>query len=161
MGQELYLPPSVRGWLGGDHWITPEYLLMRSLCAGYMTASLTPQHRVNTKTSMTGGSPSETADQYFCRVAEVGRLESPSMQVICAKAGAPVETDAALVRWALEAWLPSTAGRWSATEATRFLVDQREAAQIQEGAILTDPRGEDLLRRLANFIVTLPEAHLW
>ena len=161
MGQELYLPPSVRGWLGGDYWITPEYLLMRSLCAGYMTGSLTPQYRRSTKTSMAENSPTETADQYFCRVAEVGRLESPSLQVICANAGAPVETDAALVLWALEAWLPSSAGRWSTTEATSFLVDQREAAQIQEGAILTDPRGEDLLRRFAYFIVTLPEAHLW
>jgi len=161
MGQELYLPPSVRGWLGGDHWITPEYLLMRSLCAGYMTASLTPQQSVKTKNSMTGGSTSETADEYFCRVAEVGRLESPSMQVICASAGAPVETDAALALWALETWLPSSAGQWSATEATNYLIDQREAAEIQEGAILTDPRGEELLRRFANFVVTLPEAHLW
>lgn len=30
MGQELFDPPSVRGWLGGEHWISTQTLLVRA-----------------------------------------------------------------------------------------------------------------------------------
>jgi len=38
MGQDLYAPPTVKGWPGGTHWINPATLIARSNLATAMTA---------------------------------------------------------------------------------------------------------------------------
>ena len=164
MGQELYVPPSVRGWMGGDDWVTPENLLMRSLCAGHMTGcleSLKPERRSSMMMSANNPAAVESASAYFSRRSEAARLTPPDTGALCMASGAPAKTDEEFCAWALSAWLPCRASSWSSTQALAALTRMRTEAGVPQGDLLVDPRAEDPLRRFAYYVLTLPEAHLW
>jgi len=42
MGQELFVPPNVKGWEGGRAWISTNSLLTRSSFTGYLVAGVSP-----------------------------------------------------------------------------------------------------------------------
>jgi uncharacterized protein (DUF1800 family) len=203
LGQRLFDPPNVKGWEGGEAWITTSSLLARGNMAGMllgvvhmedvlkdddlvpesdpsmMDSSMTEpattdaatdarkerrakdesrEKRLNAEAKL--GKP-EIGGELSALKRMTGEFYYPRINLSARLARLNVASDAQIVDRLADELLPVALSSESRAALLEFLGSERKALAIADGKLL-DTRGksEDVLRRLAHLILSLPEAQL-
>lgn len=179
LGQAFYWPPSVKGWPEGLDWITNDALNRRGNVLGALLGLL--EAAPDDAASVADGAQPDPASERMRasdgadEVARLG-LSSDLGALVRTHARAPwapsavwlerlarsgARADDEVIAWLLEEWLPGPPARSSREIAVRWLASERSARGLEAGAWLDEARVRDeLLRKLAHLVLSLPEAHL-
>ncbi|MCK6448420.1 MAG: DUF1800 domain-containing protein [Planctomycetes bacterium] len=164
LGQCFYDPPTVKGWDGGEAWITNATLLGRGNVAGVLVGAF---EGVEPASDM--ALPMD--DDLTVRVREltIAQLEKlahvgdwqPALDLAGSLARAGARTDDAAIDWMLSTWLSiEPPAETRAVLAQNLALARRETplgdAPLADGG----PEAEKVLRRLAHVVFSLPEAQL-
>jgi uncharacterized protein (DUF1800 family) len=187
LGQRLFDPPTVKGWEGGEAWITTSTLLGRGNMAGMLIGVVKLDDvlredplEIEPEEGMMGGdmmggdsmeaeSPSKkgskrkvdlgqemsglkrfTSEMYFPRINLTARMQR-----------AKVARDTQIVDLLADELLPVPLTEASRAALLTFLRAERSTLSLEDGKLLTaGVKGEEVLRRLAHLILSLPEAQL-
>lgn len=168
LGQRLFWPPSVKGWEGGMSWITTSTLMNRSNVTGAMLGlvdmrSLVFDEEFERDDAMDGMSKRDRASRtnglnHIRTIQETGWVPELDVRGLVAASGA--QSDAEIARVLLVRILAVPVEDAMVAEPAAWLAREREARGIQPGAILESEHAEDLLRRFAHLVLSLPEAQL-
>lgn len=171
LGQRLFWPPSVKGWEGGLAWITTSTLMNRSNVTGAMLGLVDMRSLVfdeeferDDPMAMQGGpSKRDRASRtnglnHIRTIQETGWVPEVDVRGLVAASGA--RTDAEIARALLTRILAVPVEDAMVTEPAAWLAREREARGIAAGGILESDQAEDLLRRFAHLVLSLPEAQL-
>jgi uncharacterized protein (DUF1800 family) len=120
LGQDLFAPPTVKGWDGGEAWINTTTLLLRYNFAGDLIEGHLTAASPAAPTRMSGGRPRPQKPPKPTR--PLNRLYGPDIA-----ADAPRLVDALAGRL-LQAWLEPTARQWLIAQADTLRVSERPAA---------------------------------
>ena len=188
LGQRLFDPPNVKGWEGGEAWITTSSLLARGNMAGMLLGVVHLEDVLKDENvALDGNGPSESEveggaiDDELAKRSKTDKKKAkpdlgPEMGALQRLTGEfyfpRINLSARLSRWGVakdaeivaalaDELLPVPLSAESRVALLEFLATERTALSIREGKLL-DARGksEDLLRRLAHLILSLPEAQL-
>jgi len=147
LGQRLLDPPNVRGWEGGEAWVTTGTLMMRSNLVGSYLGL------VDTKEELSDRDRAMRA----LRRANWG----PNLNFTAHLDRAGIRHDAEVVEFMLETLLAIPPSDESRAVSKNFLESVRAEAALADGELLTAGEDSELwLRRLAHIILSLPEANL-
>lgn len=187
LGQRLFDPPSVKGWEGGETWITTSTLLSRGNMAGMLIGvvklddviredplEIEPEEGMMGGDMMGGDSMESgnagkkgskrkvdlgaemsglkrfTSEMYFPRINLTARMQR-----------AKVSRDVQLVDTLADELLPVPLTEPSRIALLTFLRAERSTLSLEDGKLLTaGVKSEEILRRLAHLILSLPEAQL-
>jgi uncharacterized protein (DUF1800 family) len=159
LGEGLYQPPSVKGWEGGETWMTNALLMQRGNFAGILLGTL-PE--------VTAEAGAEMALEDRARGALVGSLgelaklsqweRKLDLHGRLASRG-PLD-DAELVRAALEDWLAIEPTEHVQQALLEHLRRERERLELGARPVLECDQAEAILRRMAHLVFSLPEAQL-
>ena len=186
LGQRLFHPPNVKGWDGGESWITTSTLMQRGNVAGLMlgVVEFDDVLRVETELMLAADDAAMMADDELMASGDGDEMSSfePAKPKLD---GAMRDLDGLLSRWRPRLNLSARVDRLGLeTDAeigdaliadllavepaadTRaalleFLTREREALGLAEGELRAgSSNAEDLLRRFAHQILCQPEAQL-
>ncbi len=215
LGQELFDPPSVKGWDEGEAWIHTGSLLGRGNTMGLMLGTIhledtflplgeevdplaergparKPEPRGSREASMEddmqdsmedsmgdsmgetmedGDSMQSTSEAMATRtkipkefaelVRALGKSYRPSLNLSHRLNRAKIATDLQVVEVMLDSLLAITPPADTHQRVLTYFTGERVAAGLTEDAFLSQPEvAEDILRRLAHLILSLPEAQL-
>ena len=176
LGEQLFEPPSVKGWEGGESWITTSTLLARSNLVGALLGVVRPEDLASARSEdawddevrMDGESMLEMA-RAPKRRDELARLlrivdgagYAPALNLSERVRRGKARTDREIVDLLCDGLLAIDAP----VETRRMLVvvlrGAREELGAKEGRLhKAGPQAEHTLRRLAHVILSLPEAQL-
>lgn len=203
LGERLFEPPSVKGWDGGQTWITTSTLMQRGNMAGMllgvvkledvlrpevldeepepgeMTGEMTGEmsgdemggddgesrRAPRAKPDAKGAKKKSAAPALKGEYGQMGRILAdayiPAIHLSARLERAHATNDGAAVDALADELLAIALTPESRLELVRFLASEREALGIDEAKLCQSGRdGEQLLRRLAHLILSLPEAQL-
>ena len=182
LGQKLFDPPNVKGWEGGFAWISTSTLMQRGNLAGMMLGvidmsdlrsdeELDEMMESMDEASMDdemqmddAATPPQRARNEMAVIARaMSRFEyRPRLNLRARLTQADADTDVKVVDLMLHELLAIEVPAESAGPLVTWFQAEREAMEIPEKAVLRGRRRgvEDLLRRLAHKILSLPEAQL-
>ncbi len=189
LGERLFFPPSVKGWDGGETWITTSSLLARGNLAGMLTGSIgiaellgadleadsmeaesvdgnEAPRRPRARRAPRLGNPElrELAgrDQGLRELGRMGRSGwNPKLDLAQRLDAAKATTDAAAIEVLMEDLLAIPPPAETRAELIGFLAEQRAEFSVPEDRLASwGADGEQLLRRMAHRILSLPEAQL-
>ncbi len=157
LGQSLLDPPNVKGWEGGDAWITTATFLQRGNIAGYLVEGIDPR-RIREDFAGAGGRPADPkAAKGALRGMGVqgrgGRWE-PSVRIADIVAAAALPGGAPPTR---EAVVDRLCDHFLAVPVTDEARESLTAFLGDEDGVEKD---EARLKRLVHLILSLPEAQL-
>ena len=140
MGQELYQPPDVRGWPGGETWITAATLFERyNTASSLVEGALVPPY----------GAPKKNSGEFKPLPARF-RPRSNAVPVRKIFASLPTQVSAnQLVAAAVDQFLQ----RPLHAEKLKVLVDELGSAPIK----LDDPESEKRVRQMLALLLSTPE----
>jgi uncharacterized protein (DUF1800 family) len=151
LGQRLFEPPNVKGWEGGEAWIRTSTLIGRGNMAGVLMGVVSPTEVIQ----------EERFDGQSLMDDERVTAYRPKIDMRARVGSMAVGTDAALVDALADQLLPVPLTAESRAGLVAFLVAERQRLGVAEGKLLdAGEKTEDLLRRLAHLILSLPEAQL-
>jgi hypothetical protein len=178
LGQCFYAPPNVKGWSEGLAWITSDSLLLRGNCVGILLGvlddpmvhglaasdgdAMNADDTGSSDRSMSASGPDRAAAilPRLRRLADPGKWDS-HLDLVGQLESAQAATDVQIVDWALEEWLAIAPPEETRAVVLAYLRAEREAAGIEEGALVEYGQANELvLRRLAHTVFSLPEAQL-
>ncbi len=188
LGQTLFQPPNVKGWEGGEAWITTASLLGRGNVAGMMLGVLKSPKRAKARRARGGdemgdlemdtdmeGEMSGEMDDYEADnggrrllpsgqrnlFTALGARYTPKLHLTWRLKRGEVVGDREIVNRLLEAVLAIEAPQETREALVAHLAEEREAARLRADVFLEYPRiSEPILRRLMHLILSLPEAQL-
>ena len=173
LGQRLFWPPSVKGWEPDMAWITTATMMYRSNMAGILLGLVSvdglirdaefEQPRMDAEMPMMGALK-KSRNNGLNQLAYIQHTGwQPQVSLVEQAHKAMAVGDARIAAWmagellSIEVSLDS--GVRNAIAA--FVAREREAAGITEQAqLLGHAQAEDVLRRTAHFVLSLPEAQL-
>ncbi len=167
LGQRIFFPPSVKGWEGGIAWITTDSIMQRSNMVGVMLGLVSADDLSDTKNPMLDAKPRAEDNQIRTSGIEMVRYIQASgwkpELSLCDRVARrfPRANDADLVRGLLGELVitPPSASTVSALES--WFRAEREKIHVSAGELGTrTSANEELLRRLAHLMLSLPEAQL-
>jgi uncharacterized protein (DUF1800 family) len=150
LGQRLFEPPNVKGWEEGQAWIRTSTMLGRGNLAGVLMGTVPPtsviiEERFDGQSLM----DDEKVTGYVSKIALQARV-----------AAAQPPTDAAIVTELTDELLPVSLSEASRAALLAYLAHERGKLGLADGKLLDAEACEDVLRRLAHLILSLPEAQL-
>jgi hypothetical protein len=179
LGQKLFDPPNVKGWEGGFAWISTATLMQRGNLAGMLLgvvdqSDLRNDDELEEMMAELGEDAMdmdmESAAPARRNQGDVGTLARamsrfeyrPRLNLRVRMQRASADTDAKVVAAMLDDLLAIEVPDETAPPLVDWFTAEREALGVPEDALL---RGrtqgvEDLLRRLAHKVLSLPEAQL-
>lgn len=187
LGQALFRPPSVKGWDGGETWITTSSLMQRGNLAGVLLGEVTiddfltydPLEDQELESLMGDGMGEDMEAEAgeasardrrgpkrnLGRLRELSRFRnqtwSSRINLTARMQRADARSDGKIARTMLDDLLAIAAPPETRREVTAVLREEREAAGIKKGKLVSNPAlSEPILRRLAHLILSLPEAQL-
>jgi hypothetical protein len=183
LGQRLFDPPNVKGWEGDEAWITTSSLLARGNMAGMLLGVVHFEDVLKEDGfdlddepamdgGMMGGMSSDAKppkkDAKVDLGPDLGALKRltgefyfPRINLSARLARLGTASDAQIVDVLAGELLPVELSPESRSALLEFLAVERKAAAIADGKLLQNPaKGEDVLRRLAHLILSLPEGQL-
>jgi uncharacterized protein (DUF1800 family) len=199
LGQRLFDPPNVKGWEGGESWITTSSLLARGNMAGMLLGvvqledvladepleldepEMEPMSGEMSGSSGASSRPARKADaprkadgkandkrakpdlgpEMSAMRRLVGEFYYPRIHLSARVARLGASTDAAIVDALADELLPSSLSAESRGALLDFLVLERAALKVPDGKLLdAGGQAEQVLRRLAHLILSLPEAQV-
>lgn len=183
LGQRLFWPPSVKGWEGGMSWITTSTLMNRSNVTGAMLGLVDvrslvfdeefdrdepmvamgedasgPGSRDAMRTSKRDRPSRTNGLNHIRTIQELGW--KPDADVRALVAATPARSDAEIARVLMTRILAVPVEDAMVVEPTAWLAREREQRGIAAGHLLESDQAEDLLRRFAHLVLSLPEAQL-
>ncbi|MCE9594072.1 MAG: DUF1800 domain-containing protein [Planctomycetes bacterium] len=187
LGQRLLEPPSVKGWDGGQAWITTSTLMQRGNMAGMLLGvvkledvlkpevlddepeapesdgSMEPAMEPEADAARKKGDRKRPGMKgefgQMGRMLDDGYSPAINLTVRCARLG--VKSDGAIVDALADELLAVPLTSASRATLVEFLGSQRASLGIDDDALLgAREHSEPLLRRLAHLILSLPEAQL-
>ena len=157
-GQQLYNPPSVKGWEEGEAWITSSSLTVRGNCVGLLLGHL----QAFLPEGPRDGDLSEEATQRLDRLTRAlraRRFEQPRLdEVLRGVLGADAD-DGPIVHWVAENCLARAPSAATLETLGAELAWCREYYRV-EGALLSSPSANEVLCHLAYILLRLPIAQL-
>jgi len=184
LGQRLFYPPNVKGWDGGEAWITTSSLMQRGNLAGVLLGEVTiddfldydplQDEELDLYMGEAMDAEGEEADSNVVdddprrnlgRLRELRRFRnqtwSSRINFTARMARLDVESDGKIARAMLADLLAIEAPRDTRRAMTALLTREREEAGIKKGKLLSNPGDcEPILRRFAHVVLSLPEAQL-
>jgi len=170
LGQRLFWPPSVKGWEGGMSWITTSTLMNRSNVTGAMLGlvdmgSLVFDEEFEEGGAMTmDGRPKRDRASRTNGLNQIRTIQERGFQAEIGLKGlveaAGARSDVEIARYLLDRALAVPVEDAMVKEPAAWLTREREARGIAAGRILESEHAEDLLRRFAHLVLSLPEAQL-
>ena len=189
LGQRLFDPPSVKGWEGGEAWITTSTLLGRGNMAGMLIGVVKLEDvlredplEVEPEDSMMGGdmmggdamsgADAKDAKKAGKRKVDLGpemtglqrmtnEMYFPRINLTARMQRAKVAGDMQIVDTLADELLPVPLSEPSRAALLAFLRAERSVLSLEDGRLLTaGVKCEEILRRLAHLILSLPEAQL-
>jgi hypothetical protein len=156
LGEGFYLPPTVKGWDGGEAWITNDRLMQRGNCAGVLLGALAPS-------SMSGGELEVRASgEAVIRLGRIAQITTwkrgLNMRGMVHKSNAT--TDSEIVDAVLRRLLAVEPPAHLRAQMLAHLERERVAAELGHTPLLETSDVEMVLRRLSHLILSLPEAQL-
>ncbi len=169
LGERLFDPPNVKGWEGGEAWITTASLIGRSNQVGALLGVVEARdvlgrgaRRVDPDADSDTPQDGDGAREPGSRNS--GRLAAGTSRFLdlSGRVGASgLARDEAIVDLLLSELLAVPPSPEIRSEALAFLATARGESPKREGRRLVGREGvEPVLRRLAHFILSLPDAHL-
>jgi len=195
LGQRLFDPPSVKGWDGGEAWITTSTLLGRGNMAGMLIGvvniedvlrddpieiepddgAMKDGDTMGGDAMTAGGSRADdkkggkgAAKRRIDLGPEMGGLQRftnefyfPRINLTARMQRASAARDTQIVDQLGSELLPVPLSEASRAALLEFLRIERSGLALEDGKLLTaGVKAEDVLRRLAHLILSLPEAQL-
>ena len=189
LGQRLFDPPNVKGWEGDEAWITTSSLLARGNMAGMLLGvvhfedvlkddgfALDDDESIGggEMGEMSGAMAGEEAKKPAKKEAKVDlgpelgalkRLTSefyyPRLNLTARASRLGANSDERIVDVLADELLPVALSAESRAALLEFLGAERTKLALDDGKLLQTPaKAEELLRRLAHLILSLPEAQL-
>jgi hypothetical protein len=158
-GQQIYAPPSVKGWDEGRSWITSSSMVIRGNCIGLLLGLLHEHLRGNAKQMEAEPSAeSQRVRELVLELRAVGFKAPELIAGVCDALGEDA-TDEELTGWLLEAWLAREPSASTRTGLLEELAWCRDHFQIK-GPLLASPQGNRVLCQLAYTLLRLPIAQL-
>lgn len=165
LGQCFYDPPTVKGWDGGEAWITNATLLGRGNVAGVLVGAF------EDVPMLVESSMAMEDDDLSSRVREltIAQLEKlahvgdwqPQLDLAAELARAGATSDDAAIDHLLSAWLSiEPPAQTRAVLAESLALARRETALADAPLAGGGPEVERVLGRLALVVFSLPEAQL-
>lgn len=157
-GQQIYGPPSVKGWDEGRAWITSSSIATRANCVGLLLGLLQP--RMARQEGMDDASLSDAE-----RIRDVAqklrahRFGLHELQGLVAEALGDDATDEQLVAWIADAWLARRPTAHTIATLRLELAWCREHHEV-EGPLLQSASADLVLCYLAHTLLRLPIAQL-
>lgn len=166
LGQRLFWPPSVKGWEEGMAWITTASLMARSNMIAVMLGLIDVQTLMHDAEFAGGmemdGEEKASRTNGFNQLRYIQRTGwEPDLSLVERARAAGRKSDAQLVAWLVDELyaIPTTVDMH--VKPLEFLRAERERLVIEEGAVLEAGKdGELLLRELAHFLLSMPEAQM-
>jgi uncharacterized protein (DUF1800 family) len=203
LGQRLFDPPNVKGWEGGEAWITTSSLLARGNMAGMLLGVVHMEDVLKdddltaesdpTMMDSSSGDPAmtdptkegakerrakdESREKRLKAEAKLGKPEIggelsalkrltgefyyPRLNLGARLSRLDAASDAQIVDKLADELLPVALSGESRAALLEFLAGERKTLSIADGKLLDSrAKAEDVLRRLAHLILSLPEAQL-
>jgi uncharacterized protein (DUF1800 family) len=205
LGQRLFDPPNVKGWEGGEAWITTSSLLARGNMAGMLLGVVHMEDVLKdddlaidgeptmSDSAMEGGNEGgnegakergkergagddapgkrskaerkqgkqELGGELSALKRLTGEFYYPRLNLTARLGRLDVSSDAQIVDKLSEELLPVALSSESRAALLEFLAGERKTLSIADGKLLdSHGKAEDVLRRLAHLILSLPEAQL-
>lgn len=166
LGQRLFWPPSVKGWEEGMAWITTASLMARSNMIAVMLGLIDVQTLMHDAEFASGmemdGEEKQSRTNGFNQLRYIQRTGwEPELSLVERARAAGRTSDAQLVAWLVDELyaIPTTVDMHA--KPLEFLRAERERLVIEEGSVLEAGKdGELLLRELAHFLLSMPEAQM-
>ncbi|MCC6409164.1 MAG: DUF1800 domain-containing protein [Planctomycetes bacterium] len=164
LGQCFYDPPTVKGWDGGEAWITNATLLGRGNVAGVLIDAFEGVEPAND--AMMDADDDLTSRVRELTIAQLKQLAhvgqwAPKLDLAGELARVGARTDEAAIDYLLSAWLSI-----EPPVETRMLLAEHLALARADAKLGSRPladggeAAERILRRLAHIVFSLPEAQL-
>jgi len=177
LGEGLYQPPSVKGWEGGETWVTNGLLLARGNTAGVLLGTLPDDDAGAESIDGMGDMGDGMVDDAMAQdaalqdqarallVDDLNALAKVShwdrdLDLTGTLAIAPDAGDAEIVAALLDAWLAIEPPAHLKGLLLEHIAREREELDLGTEPLLQCAEAEGLLRRLAHLIYSLPEAQL-
>jgi len=171
IGQRVFFPPSVKGWEGGMSWINTGTIMQRSNMIGVLlgledVCDLTgfPSPKIGDKPRAEDNQSRTSGIEMLIHIQACGWQPDISL---CDRIAAEIPKrasgpdDAEIVRALLGDLVVATPAASTVDALEHWLRDQRAKLGIADGALAArTPENEQLLRRLAHLVLSLPEAQL-
>lgn len=168
LGQRFMEPPNVEGWEEGPGWITTSSILLRGNLAGMILGVVGGEEIADEPQAagaMTMSGPDRNVPA-FTRELRALRLFGetryrPRINLTARLAVRDPRGDEQVVAYLIEELLAAEVETGTRASLVEFLTSEREALEIAEESLLDGTwESEQLLRRLAHVILSLPEAQL-
>jgi len=185
LGERLCYPPNVKGWEGGEAWITTASLMQRGNLAGVLLGEVTledfldydPEDELDPSgmaAGMDAGMQPESEDGRrermrrdqralgdLRKLKELRRDWRPRMNLSGAIERDGARDDRSIVNALAGRVLAVELGAETRARLVELLRTEREQAGLTEAELLRRPwRAEPILRRLAHVVLSLPEAQI-
>lgn len=188
LGQRLFDPPNVKGWEGGEAWISTSTLLARGNMAGMLLGvvkledvlkddsfdvgdepgmmedgmmgdSMTPKPAA--KDEKRGDKKVDLGPELTAMKRMLGTVYYPRIHLTARVARAGVATDGEIIDFLADELLPIALTVDSRAALVEFLERERLGLDADDGRLLAaGVKAEGVLRRLAHLILSLPEAQV-
>jgi hypothetical protein len=175
LGQRLFHPPNVKGWDGGETWITTSSLMQRGNLVGVLLGEVTiddfldydPLEDDELAALMEAGleAVDDNPRRNLGRLRELKRFSnqtwSARINFTARMKRLEARSDGKITRAMLADLLAIEAPPETRRAMTTLLTRERKAAGLEKNKLLAHPGiCEPILRRLAHLILSLPEAQL-
>jgi len=184
LGQRLFDPPNVKGWEGGEAWITTSNLLARGNMAGMLIGVVKLEDVLKAETFELDDEPSMDGEMMGGDAAKrakpekkqaqadlgpemgamkrlVGEFYYPRLNLSARAARLGAFTDAQLVDALADELLAVPLSAESRVALLDFVAGERKLLGVEDGKLASaSTKAENVLRRLAHLILSLPEAQL-
>ena len=157
MGQDLFFPPEVNGWVGGMSWINSNMLLIRYNFANFLLNGVSPD-QFKTFKKETAGSASKRRD--FVEAQRTGKpIEwSPKQQLKDLGLDRRLATGADIVDYYIRQFLARPLPRELRQQFVNFA--ETDASGGRKSFALTDTNFDERVRGLVHLMMSSPDYQL-
>lgn len=186
LGQRLFDPPNVKGWDGGEAWISTSTLLARGNMAGMLLGVVKLEDVLKDDSFEAGDAPGmmdggmmgdsmgpkpasggdkdkkvDLGPELSAMKRMLGTVYYPRINLSARVSRAGLASDGEIIDFLADELLPVALTPLSRAALVEFLENERRQLDVDDGRLLSaGVKAEGVLRRLAHLILSLPEAQV-
>lgn len=184
LGQRLFDPPNVKGWDGGEAWISTSTLLARGNMAGMLLGVVKLEDVLKDDSFEAGDAPGmmdggmmgdsmapkpasggdkkvDLGPELSAMKRMLGTVYYPRINLSARVSRVGLASDGEIIDFLADELLPVALTPLSRAALVEFLENERRQLDVDDGRLLSaGVKAEGVLRRLAHLILSLPEAQV-
>lgn len=184
LGQRLFDPPNVKGWDGGEAWISTSTLLARGNMAGMLLGVVKLEDVLKDDAFEAGDEPGmmdggmmgdsmgpkpaagaekkvDLGPELSAMKRMLGTVYYPRINLTARVSRVGLSSDGEIIDFLADELLPIALTPLSRAALVEFLENERRQLDVDDGRLLgAGVKAEGVLRRLAHLILSLPEAQV-